>query len=59
MVQVKLFDVLKSSELEAQINDFLSRHNDTIEIIDIKHNSYSYGEDNLDCHSAMVVYKEK
>lgn len=58
-MKVKIFDVLKSSELEERINDFLASKYGSIEVIDIKFNSYSYGNDNVDCHSAMVIYKNK
>ena len=57
-MKVAIFDVLKSADLEEQINSFLESNNYSIEVIDIKFNSYSYGEENADCHSAMIIYKK-
>lgn len=58
MVQVKIFDTLKTSELQKNINAFLAEEGDSIEVIDIKFNSYSYGEDNQDCFSALIIYRK-
>lgn len=59
MVQVRIFDILKSKEIQDSINRFLNEEGGAIEVIDIKFNSYSFGEENQDCHSAMVIYRKK
>ncbi|MEQ5975456.1 sporulation protein Cse60 [Bacillus cereus] len=59
MNRVKVFDCPKISTLEEEINDFLETEGKlhSFELIDIKFNSYPYGEDRTDFHSAMVIYK--
>ncbi|GAB6251567.1 hypothetical protein BCSAG_28850 [Bacillus cereus] len=59
MNKVKLFDCPKTSTLEEEINNFLATEgkSSSFELIDIKFNSYTYGEDRTDFHSAMVIYK--
>jgi hypothetical protein len=59
MKQVKLFDCGSINELEENVNSFLSSINSepSFELIDIKFNSYTYGEDRTDFHSAMIIYK--
>jgi hypothetical protein len=58
--QVKVFDCGTAAKLEDSVNDFLiSLEKETsFELIDIKFNSYSYGEDRTDYHSAMIIYKK-
>ena len=57
-MKVKIFDENHESDLESDINDFLS--NNTCNVIDIKYQvSISiYGEDQIYCFSAMIVYEE-
>jgi Sporulation protein Cse60 len=61
MVQVKIFDVGTISKLQEEINGFLSTMSNSksssFKLIDIKFNSYSYGEDGTDYHSAMIIYQ--
>lgn len=59
MTKVKIFDCVKVSKLEEEINNFLSTkdNSSSFDLIDIKFGSYSYGEDNKDYHSAMIIYK--
>ena len=57
MVQVEIIDVYKAKDLQNSINAFLSEKGDSIEVIDIKFNSYSFGEEGQDCHSAMIIYR--
>ncbi|EFV74445.1 hypothetical protein HMPREF1013_05325 [Bacillus sp. 2_A_57_CT2] len=59
MIQVKLFDCGTVSALEEQVNEFLKDNinNTSIELVDIKFNSYNYRDDRTDYHSAMIIYK--
>lgn len=61
MVQVKIFDVGRISALQEEINGFLrtmgNSKSSSFKLIDIKFNSYSYGEDGTDYHSAMIIYQ--
>jgi hypothetical protein len=59
MKQVKVFDCSTVGKLEDEMNDFLSSQGSKFELIDIKFNSYSYGEDGSDYHSAMIIYENK
>lgn len=54
MKRVKIFDKGRIKDLENEINMFLESMEG--ELIDIKFNSYPYGEDQTDYHSAMVIY---
>ena len=56
---VKLFDENHENDLETSINEFLKSNN--YDIIDIKYQVAiaMYGEDQIYCFSAMVIYDEK
>ena len=56
---VKLFDENHENDLETSINEFLKGNN--YGIIDIKYQVAiaMYGEDQVYCFSAMVIYEEK
>lgn len=58
-MQVKLFDENHEGDLETSINEFLK--DDIYDIIDIKYQvaMAMYGEDQVYCFSAMVIYYEK
>jgi hypothetical protein len=59
MNKVKLFDCGTTSKLEEEVNVFLESvgSESSFKLIDIKFNSYPYGEDSSDYHSAMIIYK--
>lgn len=58
-MKVKLFDEECEKDLELDINSFIS--NENYDIIDIKYavSSSIFGEDQIYCFSAMVLYNEK
>lgn len=58
-MHVKLFDENHENDLETSINEFLK--SDNYDIIDIKYQVAitMYGEDQIYCFSAMVIYNEK
>lgn len=58
-MRVKIFDENHENDLETSINEFLK--NDNYDIIDIKYQVAiaMYGEDQVYCFSAMVIYYEK
>ncbi len=58
-MSVKLFDENHERDLENSINEFLKDNN--CDIIDIKYQVAiaMYGEDQIYCFSAMIVYEEK
>lgn len=58
-MKVKVFDEMHEKDLEKSINDFLSETDD-IDIIDIKYQvSISmFGEEQIYCFSAMIIYNE-
>ena len=58
-MKVKLFDENHESDLEQTINSFLSSGN--YDIIDIKYQVAiaMFGEEQIYCFSAMVIYSEK
>lgn len=58
-MSVKIFDENHENDLEVSINEFLQ--NDNYDIIDIKYQVAiaMYGEDQVYCFSAMVIYEEK
>ena len=58
-MSVKLFDENHERDLENSINEFLKNNN--CDIIDIKYQVAiaMYGEDQIYCFSAMIVYEEK
>ena len=57
-MKVKLFDESHEQDLEDSINSFLEEE---IEVIDIKYqiSSFSFGEEQIYCFSAMIIYNEK
>ena len=57
-MKVKIFDEEDELDLEQDINDFLN--NDSIELMDIKYQvSLSiFGEEQIYCFSALLLYKE-
>ncbi|SDN56713.1 sporulation protein Cse60 [Bacillus sp. OK048] len=59
MNRVKIFDYENVEKLEDAVNGFLETMecDSSFKLIDIKFNSYAYGEDRTDYHSAMVIYK--
>lgn len=56
---VKLFDENHEKDLEKSINEFLKAN--ICDIIDIKYQVAisMFGEDQIYCFSAMVIYEEK
>lgn len=58
-MSVKLFDESHELDLESSINEFLSEGN--YDIIDIKYQVAvaMFGEDQVYCFSAMVIYNEE
>lgn len=58
-MKVKLFDENHERDLEIGINEFLKSGN--YDIIDIKYEVAvsMFGEDQIYCFSAMVIYNEK
>ena len=58
-MKVKVFDEMHEKDLEKSINDFLSG-TENIDIIDIKYQvSISmFGEEQIYCFSAMIIYNE-
>ena len=57
-MKVKIFDYEDEVDLEGDINDFI---NNDIEVIDIKYqvSSSIFGEEQVFCFSAMIIYIEK
>ena len=57
-MKVKIFDYEDEVDLEEDINDFI---NSDIEVIDIKYqvSSSIFGEEQVFCFSAMIIYIEK
>ena len=57
-MKVKIFDENHESDLENSINEFLSTCNG--EIVDIKYQVSigMFGEDQIYCFSAMIVYQD-
>ena len=58
-MKVKIFDYEDELDLEEDVNDFISDNN--IEVIDIKYqvSSSIFGEEQVFCFSAMIIYIEK
>lgn len=58
-MRVKLFDENHEIDLESSINQFIDDNN--CDIIDIKYQVAiaMYGEEQIYCFSAMVIYNEK
>lgn len=59
VMKVRLFDENHENDLETSINEFLQ--GDNYDIIDIKYQVAiaMYGEDQVYCFSAMVLYEEE
>ena len=57
-MKIKVFDEENETDLEDKVNKFLEDLDD--ELIDIKYqvSFATYGEEQLYCFSAMIVYKE-
>lgn len=58
-MKVKVFDENHENDLESSINEFLK--DNICDIIDIKYQVAitMYGEDQVYCFSAMIIYDEK
>lgn len=58
-MRVKTFDEGHEKDLEKSINEFICNHN--YDIIDIKYQVAVsvFGEEQVFCFSAMVIYEEK
>ncbi len=56
-MKVKIFDEMHEQDLEDDINDFLEEND--IKVIDIKYevSSFSFGEEQIYCFSAMIIYE--
>ena len=56
-MKVKVFDESHEKDLEESINNFLKEE---IEVIDIKFDVSAsvFGEEQIYCFSAMIIYKE-
>lgn len=54
-MKVKVFDCEHEKDLETEINNFI----DEVEVIDIKFNvsTSMFGEEQIYCFSAMIIYK--
>ena len=59
-MKVKLFDEAHEKDLESAINEFIEETED-IEIVDIKFgvSCSMYSEEQINCFSAMVLYRKK
>lgn len=57
-MKVKIYDEMHEQDLEDNINIFLEESD--IKIIDIKYqvSSFSFGEEQIYCFSAMIIYEE-
>ena len=57
-MRVKLFDEIHEEDLEDKINDFLEELEG--DIIDIKYqvSSFVFGEEQIYCFSAMIIYNQ-
>ena len=55
IMHVKIFDMEDEGDLEKEVNDFLNRD---IEVIDIKYavSSSVFSEEQIFCFSAMIIY---
>lgn len=58
-MKVKIYDEEDEFDLEQDINQFLD--DDSIDIIDIKYqvSASMFGEEQIYCFSALIIYKEK
>lgn len=57
MIKVKIFDENHEKDLERKINSFIKENN--FEIVDIQFRTAIsvFGEDQIYCFSAMIIYK--
>lgn len=57
-MKVKIFDYEDEKDLENAINDFLD---DDLDLVDIKYSvsSFAFGEEQIYCFSAMIIYSKK
>lgn len=57
-MKVKVFDFEDEKDLENAVNDFLDNDMD---LFDIKYgvSSFSFGEEQIYCFSAMIIYSKK
>ncbi len=57
-MKVKIYDEMHEGDLEDNINSFLEEND--IKVIDIKYevSSFSFGEEQIYCFSAMIIYEE-
>lgn len=58
-MKVKIYDEAHEADLEEKVNDFLSDLDG--DLIEIKYqvSASIYGEDQIYCFSAMIIYREK
>ncbi|MBR5369741.1 MAG: sporulation protein Cse60 [Bacilli bacterium] len=58
-MKVKIFDYEDEIDLEEDINEFINNNN--IEVMDIKYqvSSSIFGEEQIFCFSAMIIYIQK
>ena len=58
-MKVKIFDYEDETDLEEDVNEFISVNN--IEVIDIKYQVSVgiFSEEQIFCFSAMIIYNEK
>lgn len=56
-MQVRIFDEEDESDLESDINNFLS--NDNIDVVDIKYQVgvSIFSDEQIYCFSAMIIYR--
>lgn len=57
MMKVKIYDESHEKDLEKNINEFLLTHKDVIDI-QFKTAVSIFGEEQIYCFSAMIMYKE-
>lgn len=57
-MKVRIFDEEDESDLEEDVNEFIT---DMIDIVDIKYQVAVsvFGEEQIFCFSAMIIYREK
>ncbi|MBR2137844.1 MAG: sporulation protein Cse60 [Bacilli bacterium] len=58
MIKVKIFDEAHESDLQKLINNFLMSNNCDIMDIQFRTAVSVFGEEQIYCFSAMIVYKE-
>ena len=58
MIKVKIFDEAHESDLQKLINNFLMSNNCDIMGIQFRTAVSVFGEEQIYCFSAMIVYKE-